>query len=337
MSKILASITGVAGYVPDYILTNEELSTMVDTSDEWIMTRIGIKERRILKGEGLGSSYMAAEAVNLLLEKTGTKPEEVDMLILGTVTPDQPVPATANIVADMCGITNAFGYDINAGCSSFLYTLVTASKFIESGTHKKIVVVGSDKMSSLMNYQDRTTCPIFGDGAGAVLLEPNTEGYGLIDSILRVDGSGRTHLLVKNGGSCFPVTKENYDSREQYVYQEGQTVFKSAVSHMGDTALEVMERNGLTGETVTWLCPHQANQRIIDATGKRMGLSPEKVMVNIQRYGNTTSGTLPLCLWDWESKLRKGDNIIFAVFGAGFTWGASYLKWAYDGDKVAKK
>ncbi len=336
MSKILASITGVAGYVPDYILNNEELSRMVDTSDEWIMTRIGIKERRILKGEDMGSSYMAAKAINLLLEKTKTKPEEVDMVIYATVTPDQLVPATGSIVADLCGLVNCFTYDLNAGCSSFLYALVTAAKFVESGSHKKVIVVGSDKMSSLINYADRTTCPIFGDGAGAVLLEPNTEGFGLIDSELRGDGSGRHHLMIKNGGSRSPITKENVGSPDQYVYQEGQPVFKAAVSHMGDTALELMERNGLTGETVTWLCPHQANQRIIDATGKRMGLSPDKVMVNIQHFGNTTSGTLPLCLWEWESKLRRGDNIIFAVFGAGFTWGAAYLKWAYDGDKVAR-
>ena len=336
MSKILASITGVAGYVPDYILNNEELSRMVDTSDEWIMTRIGIKERRILKGEDMGSSYMAAKAINLLLEKTKTKPEEVDMVIYATVTPDQPVPATGSIVADLCGLVNCFTYDLNAGCSSFLYALVTATKFVESGSHKKVIVVGSDKMSSLINYADRTTCPIFGDGAGAVLLEPNSEGFGLIDSELRGDGSGRHHLMIKNGGSRSPITKENVGSPDQYVYQEGQPVFKAAVSHMGDTALELMERNGLTGETVTWLCPHQANQRIIDATGKRMGLSPDKVMVNIQHFGNTTSGTLPLCLWEWESKLRRGDNIIFAVFGAGFTWGAAYLKWAYDGDKVAR-
>lgn len=336
MSKILASITGVAGYVPDYILNNEELSRMVDTSDEWIMTRIGIKERRILKGEDMGSSYMAAKAINLLLEKTKTKPEEIDMVIYATVTPDQLVPATGSIVADLCGLVNCFTYDLNAGCSSFLYALVTATKFVESGSHKKVIVVGSDKMSSLINYADRTTCPIFGDGAGAVLLEPNTEGFGLIDSELRGDGSGRHHLMIKNGGSRSPITKENVGSPDQYVYQEGQPVFKAAVSHMGDTALELMERNGLTGETVTWLCPHQANQRIIDATGKRMGLSPDKVMVNIQHFGNTTSGTLPLCLWEWESKLRRGDNIIFAVFGAGFTWGAAYLKWAYDGDKVAR-
>lgn len=336
MSKILASITGVAGYVPDYILNNEELSRMVDTSDEWIMTRIGIKERRILKGEDMGSSYMAAKAINLLLEKTKTRPEEIDMVIYATVTPDQLVPATGSIVADLCGLVNCFTYDLNAGCSSFLYALVTATKFVESGSHKKVIVVGSDKMSSLINYADRTTCPIFGDGAGAVLLEPNSEGFGLIDSELRGDGSGRHHLMIKNGGSRSPITKENVGSPDQYVYQEGQPVFKAAVSHMGDTALELMERNGLTGETVTWLCPHQANQRIIDATGKRMGLSPDKVMVNIQHFGNTTSGTLPLCLWEWESKLRRGDNIIFAVFGAGFTWGAAYLKWAYDGDKVAR-
>ena len=336
MSKILASITGVAGYVPDYVLNNDELSRMVDTSDEWIMTRIGIKERRILKGEDMGSSYMAAKAINLLLEKTHTRPEEVDMLIFATVTPDQPVPATGSIVSDLCGLSNCFAYDLNAGCSSFLYALVTASKFVESGSHKKVIVVGSDKMSTIINYEDRTTCPIFGDGSGAVMLEPNTEGLGLVDSLLRGDGIGRHHLMVKNGGSRCPLTRENIDSNDKYVYQEGQPVFKAAVSNMGDTALEIMERNGLTGDTVTWLCPHQANQRIIDATGKRMGLSPEKVMVNINHYGNTTSGTLPLCLWEWEHKLRKGDNIIFAVFGAGFTWGAAYLKWAYDGDKVAR-
>ena len=331
MSKIHAAITGVAGYVPEYVLTNEELSRLVDTSDEWIMTRIGIKERRILKGEGLGSSDMAIHAVQDLLRKTGTDPDEVDMLICGTVTPDMQFPATANIISDKAGIKNAFGYDINAGCSSFLYALVTASKFVESGTHKKVIVVGADKMSSIINYEDRTTCPIFGDGAGAVLVEPNDEGYGLIDAKMQVDGSGRKYLYQTAGGSCYPASIETVQKRQHYVFQDGQPVFKAAVSHMADTAVEVMERNGLGPDTVTWLVPHQANLRIIDATGKRMGLSPEKVMVNIQRYGNTTSGTIPLCLWEWESKLRKGDNLIIATFGAGFTWGALYVRWAYDG------
>lgn len=331
MSKIHAAITGVAGYVPEYVLTNEELSRLVDTSDEWIMTRIGIKERRILKGEGLGSSDMAIHAVQDLLRKTGTDPDEVDMLICGTVTPDMQFPATANIISDKAGIKNAFGYDINAGCSSFLYALVTASKFVESGTHKKVIVVGADKMSSIINYEDRTTCPIFGDGAGAVLVEPNEEGYGLIDAKMQVDGSGRKYLYQTAGGSCHPASIETVQKRQHYVFQDGQPVFKAAVSHMADTAVEVMERNGLGPDTVTWLVPHQANLRIIDATGKRMGLSPEKVMVNIQRYGNTTSGTIPLCLWEWESKLRKGDNLIIATFGAGFTWGALYVRWAYDG------
>ena len=334
MEKITASITGVAGYVPEYILTNEELSKMVDTTDEWIMTRIGIKERRILKGEGLGTSDIAVHAVNELLRKTNTRPDEVDMLICGVVTPDMQFPATANIISDKAGIKNAFGYDINAGCSSFLYALVTASKFIESGTHKKVIVVGADKMSSITDYTDRATCPIFGDGAGAVLLEPCTDGFGIIDSIMRVDGSGRKHLHQVAGGSCYPSSIETVTKRQHYIYQEGQPVFKAAVSNMADTAVEMMNRNGLTPENLAWLVPHQANMRIIDATGNRMCLPKEKVMINIQKYGNTTSATIPLCLWEWEPKLRKGDNIIIATFGAGFTWGAAYIKWAYDGDKV---
>ncbi len=334
MGKITAAITGIAGYAPEYILTNEELSKMVDTTDEWIMTRIGIKERRILKGEGLGTSDIAVHAVNELLRKTNTKPEEIDMLICGVVTPDMQFPATANIISDKAGIKNAFGYDINAGCSSFLYALVTASKFIESGTHKKVIVVGADKMSSITDYTDRATCPIFGDGAGAVLLEPNTEGFGVIDSLMRVDGSGRKHLHQVAGGSCYPSTIETVTKRQHYIYQEGQPVFKAAVSNMADTAVEMMKRNNLTAENLAWLVPHQANMRIIDATGNRMGLSKEKVMINIQKYGNTTSATIPLCLWEWEPQLRKGDNIIIATFGAGFTWGATYVKWAYDGDKV---
>lgn len=307
---------------------------MVDTSDEWIMTRIGIKERHILKAEGEGTSHMAIHAVQDLLRKTNTHPDEVDMVLCATVTPDMQFPATANIIADKAGILNAFGFDMNAGCSSFLYALVTASKYIESGTHKKIIVIGADKMSSITDFTDRQTCAIFGDGAAAVMLEPNTEGLGLIDSILRVDGAGRKHLYQVAGGSCYPASIETVEKRQHYIYQEGQPVFKAAVSHMADTAAEIMERNQLTGESVDWLCPHQANLRIIDATGKRMGLSKDKVMINIERFGNTTSGTLPLCLWEYEKRLKKGDNIVFATFGAGFTWGAVYLKWAYDGDKV---
>ncbi len=334
MSKITAAITGIAGYAPEYVLTNEELSKMVDTTDEWIMTRIGIKERRILKGEGLGTSDIAVHAVNELLRKTNTNPDDVDMLICGVVTPDMQFPATANIISDKVGIKNAFGYDINAGCSSFLYALITASKFVESGTHKKVIVVGADKMSSITDYTDRATCPIFGDGAGAVLLEPNAEGFGVVDSLMRVDGSGRKYLHQVAGGSCYPASIETVTKRQHYIFQDGQPVFKAAVSNMADTAVEMMKRNNLTPENLAWLVPHQANMRIIDATGNRMGLSKDKVMINIQKYGNTTSATIPLCLWEWEPKLRKGDNIIIATFGAGFTWGAAYVKWAYDGDKV---
>jgi 3-oxoacyl-[acyl-carrier-protein] synthase III len=334
MKKITAAITGVGGYTPEYILTNEELSRMVDTTDEWIMTRIGIKERRILKGEGLGTSDIAVNAVNELLRKTKTNPDEVDMLICGIVTPDMQFPATANIISDKAGIKNAFGYDINAGCSSFLYALITASKFVEAGSHKKVIVVGADKMSSITDYTDRATCPIFGDGAGAVMLEPSKDGFGVVDSIMKVDGSGRKHLHQVAGGSCYPASIDTVTKRQHYIYQEGQPVFKAAVSNMADTAVEIMNRNNLTPENLAWLVPHQANMRIIDATGNRMGLSKDKVMINIQKYGNTTSATIPLCLWEWESKLRKGDNIIIATFGAGFTWGASYVKWAYDGDKV---
>lgn len=334
MSKITAAITGIAGYAPEYVLTNEELSKMVDTTDEWIMTRIGIKERRILKGEGLGTSDIAVHAVNELLRKTNTNPDDVDMLICGVVTPDMQFPATANIISDKVGIKNAFGYDLNAGCSSFLYALVTASKFIESGTHKKVIVVGADKMSSITDYTDRATCPIFGDGAGAVLLEPNTDGFGVVDSLMKVDGSGRKYLHQVAGGSCYPASIETVTKRQHYIFQDGQPVFKAAVSNMADTAVEMMRRNDLTPENLAWLVPHQANMRIIDATGNRMGLSKDKVMINIQKYGNTTSATIPLCLWEWEPRLRKGDNIIIATFGAGFTWGAAYVKWAYDGDKV---
>ncbi len=330
MTKIHAAITGIAGYLPDYILTNQELSKMVDTSDEWIMTRIGIKERHILKGEGLGTSDMAAQAVKKLLEKTNTNPDEVDMVLCATVTPDMLFPATANITSDKVGIKNAFGFDLNAGCSSFLYALATASKYIESGTHKKIVVVGADKMSSIVDYQDRATCPIFGDGAAAILLEPNNEGYGLIDSILRSDGVGRVHLHQKAGGSIKPPTHASIDAREHYIYQEGQAVFKWAVSKMADVSVEMMERNGITSDKLNWLVPHQANMRIIEATAHRMGIDKDKVMINIERYGNTTSATLPLCMWEWENQLKKGDNLILSAFGAGFTWGSIYLRWAYD-------
>lgn len=329
MSKVRAAIKGIHGYLPEYILTNEELSKMVDTTDEWIMTRIGIKERRILKGEGKGSSDLGAEAVKGLLAKTGTNPDEIDILICATVTPDMQFPATANIICDKVGIRNAFGYDLNAGCSGFLYALATASKFVETGQYKKVIVVGAEKMSSIVDYTDRATCPIFGDGAAAVLLEPTTEEVGIMDSILRSDGVGRVHLHQKAGGSVKPASHQSIDAREHFIYQEGQPVFKWAVSKMADVSLEIMERNNLTSDDISWLVPHQANLRIIDATGNRMNLPKEKVMINIQKYGNTTAATLPLCLWEWESQLKKGDNLILVAFGAGFTWGAIYLKWAY--------
>jgi 3-oxoacyl-[acyl-carrier-protein] synthase-3 len=330
MSKIRAAITGVNGYLPEYVLGNEELSRMVDTTDEWIMTRIGIKERRILKGEGKGSSDLGAEAVKGLLAKTGTSPEEIEILICATVTPDMQFPATANIICDKVGIRNAFGYDMNAGCSGFLFALVTASKFVETGQYKKVIVVGAEKMSSITDYTDRATCPIFGDGAAAVLLEPVAEEFGVMDSILRSDGVGRIHLHQKAGGSVKPASHATVDAREHFIYQEGQPVFKWAVSKMADVSEEIMKRNNLTEDNIAWLVPHQANLRIIEATANRMKLDKSKVMINIQKYGNTTAATLPLCLWEWEPKLKKGDNIILVAFGAGFTWGAIYLKWAYD-------
>lgn len=328
MNKIRAAITGVGANLPDYILTNDELSRMVDTTDEWIMTRIGIKERRIIKGQK-GASEVGYKAVNQLLEKTNTSPDKVDMLVCATVTPDRQFPATGNIISDKCGIKNAFSFDLNAGCSGFLYALATASKFVESGSHKKVVVVGAEKMSSIVDYTDRATCPIFGDGAGAVLLEPTTEDVGIIDSILQSDGVGNIHLHQKAGGSEKPASHETVDAREHFIYQEGQAVFKWAVSKMADVSVEIMQRNGLTSETLQWLVPHQANMRIIEATAQRMKLEKSKVMINIQKYGNTTAATLPLCLWEWEGQLKKGDNIILASFGAGFTWGSIYLKWAY--------
>lgn len=330
MGKLRAAITGINAWVPEYRLTNEELATMVDTSDEWIMQRVGIKERRILKGEDMGSSELGKNAVLGLLEKTGTKPEEVDLLICTTVTPDMAFPATANIISDKVGIKNAFSFDLNAACSGFLFALETAASFVESGKYKKVVLVGADKMSSITDYTDRTTCPLFGDAAGAVLLEPTEEEFGVMDHIFHTDGSGRHHLNMKAGGSMRPSTHETVDAREHYIYQEGQVVFKFAVSKMADVAAEIMEKNNLGSDDISWLVPHQANLRIIDATGRRMGLPASKVMINIEKYGNTTTATIPLCLWEYENQLKKGDNIILAAFGGGFTWGSIYLKWAYD-------
>ncbi len=330
MQKIQAAVTAVGGYVPDYRLTNSELEKMVDTNDEWIRTRTGIEERRILKEEGKGSSDLGAPAVLELCKKRGISPEEIDCIICATVTPDLVFPATANIIADKVGAKNAFSFDIGAACSGFLYALTTGAAFIESGRYKKVVVVGVDKISSIIDYSDRTTCIIFGDGAGAVLLEENKDGNGIQDSILKTDGSGRQFLHMKAGGSVKPSTVESVLAREHYVYQEGQAVFKAAVKGMADVSYELMQRNNLTADDIAWLVPHQANLRIIDATANRMGLPKEKVMINIQKYGNTTAGTLPLCLWEWEKQLKKGDNLILAAFGGGFTWGATWLKWAYN-------
>jgi 3-oxoacyl-[acyl-carrier-protein] synthase-3 len=329
MNKIHAAITAVNGYVPDYVLTNQELETMVETNDEWITSRTGIKERRILKGEGLATSDMAVPAVEGLLKKRGISAEEIELIIFCTTTPDMPFPATANILADKIGAKNAWGYDLQAACSGFLFGLATGAQFIESGKHTKVLVVGGDKMSAIVNYKDRTTCIIFGDGCGAALLEPNTEGFGIMDSILKSDGSGRAFLHQKAGGSLKPASYETIDADEHYAYQEGQTVFKFAVTSMADVAAEVMERNSLKADDIAWLVPHQANKRIIDATANRTGVSADKVIINIERYGNTTNGTIPLCLWEWESKFKKGDNLILAAFGGGFTWGSIYLKWAY--------
>jgi len=329
MSKIHAAITAVNGYVPDYILTNHELATIVDTNDEWITTRTGIKERRILKGEGLATSDMAVPAVNGLLEKRGIGANEIDLIIFCTTTPDRVFPATANILAHKIGAKNAWGWDLQATCSGFLFGLATGSQFIESGKHKKVLVVAGDKMSSMIDYTDRTTCIIFGDGCGAVLLEPNDEGNGVIDSVLKSDGAGVQFLHQKAGGSLKPASHETIDAREHYLYQEGQAVFKFAVTNMAEVSAEVMERNNLKADDIAWLVPHQANKRIIDATVSRTGIDPEKAIINIERYGNTTNATLPLCLWEWEDKFKKGDNLVLAAFGGGFTWGALYLKWAY--------
>ncbi len=328
MEKITAAITGVQGYVPDYILDNNELAKMVDTTDEWITSRTGIKERRIMKNGA--SSDMATEAVRKLLEKTGTNPLDIDLVVLATVTPDYPFPSTANVLCDNVGMTNAWGFDLIAACSGFIYALSTGSQFIETGKYKKVVVVGVDKMSSIIDYEDRTTCIIFGDGCGAVLLEPNHEGNGIQDFILRSDGSGKQFLIQPAGGSANPPTIQTVEDKMHFVKQEGKSVFKFAVTNMAEVSAEIMEKNNLSSEDVDWLVPHQANLRIIDATAERMGLPREKVMINIEKYGNTTAGTLPLCLWDYEKQLKKGDTLILSAFGGGFTWGSVYLKWAYN-------
>jgi len=328
MSKVYAAITGVQGYVPEDILSNEELAKIVDTSDEWITTRTGIKERRVMKNGA--SSDMAAKAVEGLLHKTNTDPLDIELVIVATVTPDYPFPSTANVLCDKIGMTNAWGYDLIAACSGFIYAISTAAQFIETGRYKKVVVVGVDKMTSILDYEDRTTCVIFGDGAGAVLIEPNHEGMGIQDFILRSDGSGREYLLQPAGGSVNPASIYTVENRMHYVKQEGNQVFKFAVTNMAEVSAEIMEKNNLSSDDVAWLVPHQANLRIIDATANRMGLPKEKVMINIQKYGNTTAGTLPLCLWDYEKQLKKGDNIILSAFGGGFTWGAVYIKWAYN-------
>ena len=328
--KITAAITAVGGYVPESVLTNFDLEKMVDTTDEWIRTRTGIEERHILREEGKATSDLAVAAILPMLAKKGIDPLEIDVIICGTVTGDYIFPATANVIADKIGAKNAWGFDVSAACSGFLFSLETASKFIASGVYKKIIVVGADKMSAIVDYTDRNTCIIFGDGAGCVLLEPNTDGFGIQDSILKVDGSGRNYLIQHAGGSMNPPTHETINNKQHYVYQEGKTVFKFAVTNMADVSYEIMERNQLTSDDVNWLVPHQANLRIIDATAERMGLDKSKVLVNIQKYGNTTSGTLPLCLYDFEKQFKKGDNLILSTFGGGFTWGSIYLKWAYD-------
>ena len=327
--KITAAITAVGGYVPNDKLTNFDLEKMVETNDEWIRTRTGIEERRILKGEGLATSDMVVPAVRDLLQKRGIKAEEIDCMIVATVTPDMVFPATANIACDKLGAKNAWGFDLAAACSGFLYAVTTGASLIESGRYKKVVVVGADKMSAIVDYTDRNTCVLFGDGAGAILLEPNSDGYGILDSILRSDGSGAQYLYMKAGGSKYPASLETVKNKEHFAYQEGQSVFKFAVKGMADVSAELLERNNLTGDDIAWLVPHQANKRIIDATANRMGLSPEKVMLNIQRYGNTTAATIPLCLWEWKHEINKGDLIVLAAFGGGFTWGATLVKWEY--------
>jgi len=329
MSTITAAITAVGGYVPDFVLSNKVLETMVDTNDEWITSRTGIKERRILKDEGKGTSYLAIKAAQDLLSRKNVDPATIDMVILATATPDLPVASTAVYVATEIGAVNAFAYDLQAACSSFLYGMSTASAYIQSGKYKKVLLIGGDKMSSIIDYTDRATCIIFGDGAGAALFEPNYEGLGLQDEYLRSDGIGRDFLKIDAGGSILPASHETVDKKQHTVFQDGQTVYKYAVSGMADVSEKILERNNLTKDDVDWLIAHQANKRIIDSTAGRIGLDEEKVLVNIHRYGNTTSGTLPLLLSDFESKFKKGDNLIFAAFGGGFTWGSIYLKWAY--------
>ena len=330
MNKITAAITAVGGYVPDFVLSNKVLETMVDTNDEWITTRTGITERRLLKESGKGTSYMAIKAAENLFYKANVNPSDIDLVIMATATPDMPVAATGVYVATQIGAVNAFAFDLQAACSSFLFGMSTAAAYIESGKYKKVLLIGADKMSSIIDYTDRATCIIFGDGAGAVLFEPNYEGLGIQDEILKSDGIGREYLKIDAGGSILPASKETVQNSQHYVFQDGQPVFKRAVVGMAEVSAEIMEKNNLKADDIAWLVPHQANKRIIDATADRMGLSSEKVMLNIQKYGNTTGGTIPLCLWDYEKQLKKGDNIIISTFGAGFTWGAVYLKWAYD-------
>lgn len=334
MSTINAVITGITASVPDYILTNEELSKMVDTTDEWIMTRVGIKERRILKGENQGISVLGTQAVNELLKKTNTRPEEIDAVVFATSTPDHPFPSSASIVAENCGIKHAFCFDMEVACSGFIFGLEVCDGFIKTGKYKKIILLAGDKMSSITNYTDRTTCPLFGDGCGAVLIEATEEDLGIMDSILKTDGVGYEPLQMPAGGSKYPASHDTVENNEHTVYQEGKTVYKYAVSNMSQVSVDLMERNNLTHDDVDWFVPHQANVRIIDAAVSRAGVAPEKVMVNIQKYGNTSAATIPLCLWEWEDKLKKGDNIILTAFGAGFSWGSVYLKWGYDGAKV---
>ena len=333
MEKINAVITGVGGYVPDYVLTNDEISRMVDTNDEWIMTRIGIKERRILNEEGLGTSYMARKAARQLMQKTNSNPDDIDAIIVATTTPDYHFPSTASILCEKLGLKNAFAFDLQAACSGFLFAMETAAAMICSGRHKKIIIVGADKMSAMTNYTDRATCPIFGDGAAAFMLEGTTEDYGILDSILRTDGKGLPFLHMKAGGSVCPPSYFTVDNKMHYVYQEGRTVFKYAVSNMSDATAAIAKRNNLNKDNISWVIPHQANLRIIDAVANRLEVPLDKVLINIQRYGNTSAGTLPLCVWDYEDKLKKGDNLIFTAFGAGFTWGAVYVKWGYDSEK----
>jgi len=335
MTKIRAAITGVGGYVPEYRLTNEKLSQMVDTSDEWIMQRIGIKERRILKGDGKGTSDMGARAVKDLLDKTGTSPKDIDLLITATVTPDMFFPSTSNLISHKTGLKNAWSFDLAAACSGFLFALETGANFIENGKYKKVIILGADKMSSIVDYTDRTTCPLFGDAAACVLLEPTAKDVGIMDSILHVDGSGAPSLHMKAGGSLLPASHETVDRKQHYIFQEGQIVFKFAVSRMADIAVEMMEKHNISPKELAWLVPHQANMRIIEATARRMGISTDQVMINIQRYGNTTAATIPLCLWEWEDQLKESDNLILAAFGGGFTWGSVYLKWAYNGKRKA--